>query len=135
MSLTDIWKKSREQLDGKQVHQIIAFAGEGKLRDGGVTCSEFREFLSHVSSSVLCKYVEDCLGTTFTDSGLALQDIVNQVGKRLGFQVEDGRYQGTSLTSVMVVCGASPMDTVSYSKSRRQTLSATRTELLNIEKS
>jgi hypothetical protein len=95
MSLTDIWKKSREQLTGKQVHQIIAFAGEGKLRDGSITCSEFREFLSHVPSNVLCRYVEDCLGNAFPDSGLALQDIVNQVGRRLGFQVEDGRYQGT----------------------------------------
>jgi hypothetical protein len=95
MSLTDIWKKSREQLASKQVHQIIAFAGEGKLRDGSVTCSEFREFLSHIPSSVLCQYVNDCLRNTFPDSGLALQDIVNQVGRRLGFQVEDGRYQGT----------------------------------------
>ena len=30
MSLTDLWQKSRDQLVNKQVHQIIAFAGEGK---------------------------------------------------------------------------------------------------------
>lgn len=95
MSLTDLWKRQREQLADKQVHQIITFAGEGKLRGSSVTCLEFREFLSHVPSGVLCRYVEDCLSNTFPDSGLALQDIVNQVGRRLGFQVEDGRYQGT----------------------------------------
>lgn len=95
MSLTDLWQNSRDQLLNKQLHQIIAFAGEGKLRDGSVACAEFREFLSHVSSDVLCNYAEDCLNNTFPDSGLALQDIVNQVGRRLDFQVEDGRYQGS----------------------------------------
>jgi hypothetical protein len=95
MSLTDLWQNSRDQLLNKQLHQIIAFAGEGKLRDGSVASTEFREFLSHVSSDVLCSYAEDCLSNTFPDSGLALQDIVNQVGQRLNFQVDDGRYQGS----------------------------------------
>ena len=95
MSLTDLWQNSRDQLLNKQLHQIIAFAGEGKLRDGSIASTEFREFLSHVSSDVLCSYAEDCLTNTFTDSGLALQDIVNQVGRRLNFKVEDGRYQGS----------------------------------------
>jgi hypothetical protein len=95
MSLTELWKKSRDQFENKQVHQIIAFAGEGKLRDGSIAASEFREFLSHISSEVLCQYSENCLNSTFNDSGLALQDIINQVGRRLGFEVEDGRYQGS----------------------------------------
>lgn len=94
MSLTELWKNSREQFENKQVHQIIAFAGEGKLRDGSIASSDFREFLSHVSSDILCQYAENCLSNSFTDSGLALQDIINQVGKRLGFDVEDGRYRG-----------------------------------------
>ncbi len=95
MSLTELWKNSRDQFENKQVHQIIAFAGEGKLRDGSIAASDFREFLSHVSSDLLCQYAENCLSNSFIDSGLALQDIVNQVGKRLGFEVEDGRYRGS----------------------------------------
>lgn len=95
MSLTELWKTSRDQFLSKQVQQIIAFAGEGKLKDGNVTSLEFREFLSHVSSNILCQYADNCLSSSFTDSGLALQDIVNQVGKRLGFEVEDGRYRGS----------------------------------------
>lgn len=94
MSLTELWKNSRDQFENKQVHQIIAFAGESKLRDGSITSSDFREFLSHVSSDLLCHYAENCLNNSFNDSGLALQDIINQVGKRLGFNVEDGRYRG-----------------------------------------
>jgi hypothetical protein len=95
MSLTELWNNSRDQFLNKQVQQVIAFAGEGKLRDGNVTSLEFRDFLSHISSDILCQYAENCLSNTFTDSGLALQDIVNQVGKRLDFEVEDGRYQGS----------------------------------------
>lgn len=95
MSLTELWKDSRDQFLNKHLQQIIAFAGEGKLRDGSRTSDEFREFLSHIPSETLRKYAEDCLINSFSDSGLALQDIVNQVGKRLGFTVEDGRYQGS----------------------------------------
>jgi hypothetical protein len=95
MSLTELWKNSRDQFSNKLVQQVIAFADEGKLRDENITSLEFRDFLSHVSSEVLCQYSDNCLNNTFTDSGLALQDIVNQIGRRLGFEVEDGRYQGS----------------------------------------
>jgi len=87
---------SREQLEGKAVHQIIAFGGSGKLRDGKAASIEFREFLGHISSDLLQQYAENCLTDSFRDSGLALQDIVNQVGRRLGFEVADGRYRGGS---------------------------------------
>ncbi|MCP4685975.1 MAG: hypothetical protein GY867_11115 [bacterium] len=96
MGLTELWQTSRDQFQEKQVHQIIAFAGGGKLRDGSNTSLEFREFLSHIPSKVLERYANGCLESSFKDSGLALQDIVNQVGKRLGFAVTDGRYRGTS---------------------------------------
>src|SRR5436309_5328233 len=96
MSLLDLWIKSKNQLEGKQVQQIIAIAGSGKLLDGGDASKEFRNFLSHVQSSVLARYSQECLSEKFEASGLALQDIVNQIGRRLGFEVEDGRYRGTS---------------------------------------
>jgi hypothetical protein len=94
-TLTALWHKSRHHLANKHIQQIIAFAGEGKLRDGSPTSAEFREFLSHVPSDTLQRYAEECLSDSFPDSGFALQDIINQVGKRLGFQVAEGRYQGT----------------------------------------
>ena len=31
MALIDVWKSDRVQFDEKQVHQVIAFAGSGKL--------------------------------------------------------------------------------------------------------
>ncbi|MCI0663901.1 MAG: hypothetical protein L0220_22825, partial [Acidobacteria bacterium] len=94
MSLTQLWQQSGDQLANKRVQQIIAIAGERKLRDGSVTSIEFREFLSQVFSDFLRRFAEECLKEPFPDSGFALQDIINQVGRRLGFAVTDGRYQG-----------------------------------------
>lgn len=95
MSLAELWSNSREQLDNKHVHQIIAFAGTGQLSDGGPGAHEFRELLGLVPSEHLGRYAEECLLAAFPGSGFALQDVVNQVGRRLGYSVVDGRYRGS----------------------------------------
>jgi len=94
MSLLNLWKTDPEQVREKKLHQLIAFAGEGKLLDGSAAAKEFREFLAAVPSELLDKYASECLDKSFTDSGLALQDITNEIGRRLGFRVEHGRYRG-----------------------------------------
>ena len=94
MSLVDIWQSTPGQLSDKHLLQIIAFAGDGKLKDGNATSDEFRAFISLLPSSVLSRYASECLESKFDDSGLALQDIINQAGRRLGFQATDGRYRG-----------------------------------------
>ena len=96
MPLTDLWNTAPDQLREKQVSQVIEFAGKGKLRDGGDASSEFRDFLSLVPSSFLSRYADECLTTKFEDGGLALQDVVNQIGRRLGFDVVDGSYRGAA---------------------------------------
>lgn len=96
MALVDLWVSSQDQLKQKHVQQIIAFAGDGKLLDGGEASTEFRSFLTQVPSGLLARYADECLSDSFTSSGYALQDIVNQVGRRLGFKVTDGRYRGTT---------------------------------------
>ncbi|MBN2006986.1 MAG: hypothetical protein JXA21_26790 [Anaerolineae bacterium] len=95
MSLTELWKTSKEQLKDKQIQQIIAFAGDGHLADQNITSNEFREFLTGIPSDILKKYATECLEESFRESGFALQDIINQVGIRLGFDVKYGRYRGT----------------------------------------
>lgn len=94
MSLVEIWNSSREEIANKHAKQIIGFAGDGQLRDASETSKDFRSFLSIVPSEFLDRYCEDCLSTVFPDSGFTLQDIINQVGVRLGFSVEFGRYRG-----------------------------------------
>lgn len=76
----------------------MVFCGDGKLKDGNETTAQFREFLKLVPSDMLGNYTQECLQDTFQDNGLALQDIVNQIGMRLGFSVHYGVYRGSQKT-------------------------------------
>ena len=96
MALIDLWRKDRAEIEEKNVQQVITFAGDGKLRDESACSDEFREYLRHIPSHILSRYAEECLQASFPDSGLALQDIVNEIGRRLDFRLTHGRYRGTS---------------------------------------
>jgi hypothetical protein len=95
MALVDLWKTNADELRKKSIQQLLAVAGDGRLRDDNETSQEFRKFLRHVPSDLLVQYANQCLTTGFPQSGLVLQDLVNEMGRRLGFKVEEGRYQGT----------------------------------------
>lgn len=94
MSILNIWKAQPALLDEKSVKQLISIAGDGRLIDLGTTCQEFRALLNEIPAERLVQYADECLKEGFTDSGLALQDIINEVGRRLGFEVANGRYRG-----------------------------------------
>lgn len=93
-SISEIWAKTKETFDSKTLSQILAFAGDGKLKDNNVTSTEFRELLDQVPSTLLKQFADNCLTEKFDDGGYALQDIINQIGTRLGFAVENGLYRG-----------------------------------------
>jgi hypothetical protein len=93
MALLELWQSDRTQILSKRVDQLIAFAGEGRLKDGNSTSEEFRGLLMAVSSEVLETWIESCLEVRFTDFGFVLQDIVNEIGRRLGFDVTHGVYR------------------------------------------
>jgi len=92
MSLLD--PESPEIL-GKKIQQIVAMAGGGKLKDGSACSEELRKFLRNIEAQKLSEYVESCLEEKFDDSGLVLQDLVNELGRRLEYRVENGLYRGT----------------------------------------
>ena len=71
-------------------------AGDGKLLDGSLCSQELRQFLSEAPISFLIKAAEFCLISpkSFEDKGLALQDIISEIGSRLDFKVERGPYRG-----------------------------------------
>src|SRR5439155_21819727 len=54
----------------------------------------FRQFLNVAPIERLFDYARHCLESSFNKSGLALQDIVNEFGRRLDFEVENGLYRG-----------------------------------------
>ena len=78
-------------LERKKLYQIISFIGDGKLKNDS---DSFRNFLKEIPNDFLIRYAEECLEKAFNDSGLALQDIVNEIGSRLGFKVTSGFYRG-----------------------------------------
>lgn len=96
MSLASLWKDQQQQLEDKSIVQIIAIAGDGKLQDDNSTSKEFREFLPLIPSKKLEQYLEECITTKFDGNGFVLQDISNEIGRRLGFSVMDGRYRGVA---------------------------------------
>ena len=93
MALIDLYTNSRESFLEMGIRQIVAMAGDGTLRDGAASSSELRQFLSIVPTRYLTRYVDDCLDSRFECSGFILQDIVNELGRRLGYRAENGPYR------------------------------------------
>ncbi|WP_211655323.1 hypothetical protein [Planococcus alpniumensis] len=94
MTILDLWKTSRSSFENKTIEQILSFSGTGKLTDSSETSIELKHFLDHMPIDYLERYAHDCLDQNFPNSGLVLQDITNQIGKRIGFDVKYGLYQG-----------------------------------------
>lgn len=94
MPLLNFWKNAKEDVLKMNVEQVVSSAGDGNLLDNSPCCHEFREFLSVAPSERLFDYARHCLEISFKDSGLVLQDIVNEFGRRLDFDAENGLYRG-----------------------------------------
>jgi hypothetical protein len=83
-----------EEIASKRINQIIHWFGDGRLLDGSQCSQDLRAFLSEVPSKRLGEFVEHCLTEPFDNSGLVLQDLINEFGRRLDFEAENGRYKG-----------------------------------------
>src|SRR6476661_4828552 len=94
MSLLTLKKANRSDIESKQIQQLVKIAGSGVLRDGNDTSSELREYLASVATDLLGRYLSECLESSFPESGLVLQDIVNELGARLDCAVQRGLYRG-----------------------------------------
>jgi hypothetical protein len=95
-ALLTILKTNRDQVNAFSIEQVVALCGSGKLADNSATSLELREYLQVADSENLFKYQEECLRSGFDKSGIVLQDIVNEFGRRLDYGVENGLYQGRS---------------------------------------
>jgi hypothetical protein len=99
MPLLSFWKNNRKEVLTLNIEQILKSAGEGNLKDSSDCSQEVRHFLKACPSDSLFSYARHCMEKAFQDSGLVLQDIVNELGRRLDFDVENGLYRGKT-TSV-----------------------------------
>ena len=80
--------------EGKNVQQIVGFCGNGNLTNGSDCSTEFCSFLEQQNEAKLSENASYCLENSFDKSGYVLQDIVNEVGRRIGYDVENGLYTG-----------------------------------------
>lgn len=94
MPLLQFWKTAKEEVLKMTIEQIVSSAGDGNLLDNSQCCLEFRGFLAVAPVERLFDYARHCLESSFNKSGLVLQDIVNEFGRRLDFEAENGLYQG-----------------------------------------
>ena len=115
-SPVDLWLTNQDFFTGKAIHQIINICGDGRLKDGSNTSNEFRDLLRNIPSTLLSQYAAECLEAPFDDSGIVLQDIVNEIGSRMGFAVNHGLYAGRKTKSAVMAFG--PLQTVTLSLSR-----------------
>lgn len=94
MPLISLWDTNPDAISQLTVEQVVGTAGDGNLKDDNDCSSELRQFLSQVPSHRLFSYIDQCLTSSFQRSGLVLQDLVNELGRRLDYEVTNGRYLG-----------------------------------------
>lgn len=95
MPLIPIWDTNPDTVLEFSIEQLLATAGDGHLLDDSECSRELRLFFAQVSSEKLGEYADQCLSRRFDNNGKVLQDIVNELGRRLDYDVDNGRYQGT----------------------------------------
>src|SRR5437899_2644870 len=93
MPLLSFWKSAKDEVLKMTIEQVVSSVGDGSLRDQSNCSDEFRTFLKAAPSERLFDYSRHCLESSFNKSGLVLQDIVNELGRRLDFDVDNGLYQ------------------------------------------
>ncbi|MEO7222082.1 MAG: hypothetical protein ABIY37_06375 [Devosia sp.] len=94
MPLISLWKTNPDAVDQFSIEQVVSAAGDGVLKDGSICSQELIDYLSQVASEKLRRYIEQCLSSKYDRAGMVLQDLVNELGRRLDYTVENGRYQG-----------------------------------------
>jgi hypothetical protein len=97
MPLLSLWETNPEAIGQFTIEQVVSTAGDGNLKDGSLCSRELQSFLSQVPSASLSAYVAHCLSAKFEKGGMVLQDLVNELGRRLDYSVINGRYQGSTI--------------------------------------
>lgn len=94
MPLLDLFEKGRDTVLAMSASQVLAISGDGNLKDGSHASHELREFLTRIGLQHIERYARDCLSEKILSGGLFLQDIVNELGRRLENTIDYGLYRG-----------------------------------------
>ena len=98
MDLVTLARNNPDAFEKKTIDQIVAITDDGKLHDGSECARQVREFLKFQTAERIAKYAHYCLKHPSDVNNAALQDIVNEIGRRLEFDVVYGKYFGSRQT-------------------------------------
>ena len=94
--LINAWKDSQKKFT-MSLKQVVSIAGDGML-DNDDSIGELREFLELIDLPTMERLLAECCAKDkkykFDTRGFAFQDIINEMGRRLGYDVEFGLYRG-----------------------------------------
>jgi hypothetical protein len=96
MSLLKLAETDPSSFETYNIQQVVAICGDGQLLDGSECSQQLRRYLSLQKARKLAEYARYCLDNSYPKSGAVLQDVINEIGRRLGFTVSAGRYSGST---------------------------------------
>ena len=95
--INNLWDTNPIYVSSLKLKQILVLAGDGNLYNEE-TSQELRQFFAKIDLETMSRYIEDALSSNkddkFDERGYVLQDIVNEIGSRLGYRVTNGLYRG-----------------------------------------
>ncbi len=95
--ISSLWDSDSAAVSQYKLKQVIVLAGNGNMNKPETT-NELREFFSKIDLDTMLRYIEDAISEEkedkFTERGFVLQDLVNEMGLRLGYKVTNGLYHG-----------------------------------------
>lgn len=96
MPLLSFFASNPDAVAQLTIEQVVANSGDGVLKDNSTCSHELRAYLSQIPTSTIASYIDHCLENSFVKGGIVLQDLINELGRRLDYEVENGRYQGVT---------------------------------------
>lgn len=94
--LINAWNESQKKFT-MTLKQIVNIAGDESL-ESDEAVKEMRDFFGLIDLPTLERLLQECYSKEkklkFDARGFAFQDLVNEMGKRLGYKVEYGLYRG-----------------------------------------
>lgn len=96
MPLLSFFASNPEAVSQLSIEQVVVNAGDGVLKDNSECSQELRSYFGQIPTATIAGYINHCLENSFVKGGVVLQDLINELGRRLDYEVVNGRYQGVT---------------------------------------
>lgn len=94
--LINAWNETQKTFT-MSLKQVVSVAGDGSLENEN-SINELRQFFSLIDLSTMERLLNECYHKDkkykFDTRGYAFQDLINEMGRRLGYDVSNGLYRG-----------------------------------------